>query len=1170
MLKLFSRRLDRRSLKRRSISGRSFHVSRQARLEFLERRELLASYTTPEDTVLVVSDPSLATLRVVSPPLHGTVSPTNVGGFAYAPAPNYHGPDRFTYVLATSSNTATGELQEASITVTPVNDRPVAVADEFVTHRNRPLTIGVPGVLKNDKDVDGDALTAKIEKLPENGTLTLNENGSFQYTPAEGYAGPDSFTYRTSDGVVASEAAKVSLSVKALPDARDDQYSVKQDGVLTIAPKGVLANDIALGNFGLVASLEPGDANKPQHGTVELKADGSFTYKPNPGYTGPDSFVYRATDATPTLNPPAGSTTSPLPPPFDVAKVHLYVYASPIIHANDDLFTTQSGAALSIEAPGVLKNDFVLYAAPTTGANNTVSGDPNTVPDTTRPINSPLLAVLLTNPAPAGLTFNANGSFKYQPPADFVGSVTFRYQARLATTTTPSGSAAAADPTTGDRADVAVVTINVHPRPEEPRVVAGDDFYRTSMGTALSLAAPGVLKNDIPVGPPTLAENVNTLPLTFAPVQLAARLLTQPQNGTLRFNADGSFKYEPKADFVGTDTFTYQALIAGASTDPATGASLAGATDITCQVSANALQICPPLPLDNIGIVTIHVTRPEPEPAPIARNDFYTAAANTKLAIRAPGVLANDSPPLQPIPLHNVNLDIANRPIPSLLTAVLVDQPANGKVVLNANGSFEYQANEDFVGVDTFTYQASWQNPVTDSTAATDGPPILSSKATVTIRVVPSLATPDMYTTLQDTPLNIPVPGVLGNDAGGSDEHPLKAAIVSEPLHGKLKLNADGSFRYEPGPRFTGSDLFVYRADTDLGMTTDPAAGESDPNVPRPIIEQQGNVAIVKIFVRAAQSSVQAYPDKYIAAKDTTLTIAKPGVLANDYALVNHRVEASLHEGPAHGTVTVNADGGFTYTPAAGYTGEDRFIYKATDLDGAPGSAPSNTAGTINVSYATVVIHVRGEETPPKFLPGDNLRTTDDGGLQKLPDWATLLAPGNDGKPDFQVSTDKPQLFAVTPTIDATGQLTYAPAPNARGEAKVTVRLKGDAGDANAASATFTIQIDKPFLRHNAEKAQDVTGDKFVAPNDVLEIVNYINAFRSQAVGEGESSSLYYDVDKDNFIAPSDALAVINYLNTLDRDGDTPEGEASAAADLSLLALLADGTFDAAGKRKRS
>ena len=65
---------------------------------------------------------------------------------------------------------------------------------------NTRLNIEAPGVLKNDKDVDSEGLKAAVVKPPEHGTLTLNEKGGFSYLPADGYVGPDSFTYKASDG----------------------------------------------------------------------------------------------------------------------------------------------------------------------------------------------------------------------------------------------------------------------------------------------------------------------------------------------------------------------------------------------------------------------------------------------------------------------------------------------------------------------------------------------------------------------------------------------------------------------------------------------------------------------------------------------------------------------------------------------------------------------------------------------------------------------------------------------------------------------------------------------------------------------------------------------------------------------------------------------------------
>ena len=64
-----------------------------------------------------------------------------------------------------------------------VNDRPVAVGDSYTTAEDTPLTIAAPGVLGNDTDVEGDLLTASLVASPAHGTLTLNTNGSFTYTP---------------------------------------------------------------------------------------------------------------------------------------------------------------------------------------------------------------------------------------------------------------------------------------------------------------------------------------------------------------------------------------------------------------------------------------------------------------------------------------------------------------------------------------------------------------------------------------------------------------------------------------------------------------------------------------------------------------------------------------------------------------------------------------------------------------------------------------------------------------------------------------------------------------------------------------------------------------------------------------------------------------------------
>src|SRR5207253_5080182 len=95
----------------------------------------------------------------------------------------------------TDSNTAT-----VTLTVTAVNDAPSATADGYTTSEDTPLTVAAAGILAIDIDIEGNSLTAVLVNGPTSGSLTLNANGSFTYTPSANFNGTDSFTYQTNDG----------------------------------------------------------------------------------------------------------------------------------------------------------------------------------------------------------------------------------------------------------------------------------------------------------------------------------------------------------------------------------------------------------------------------------------------------------------------------------------------------------------------------------------------------------------------------------------------------------------------------------------------------------------------------------------------------------------------------------------------------------------------------------------------------------------------------------------------------------------------------------------------------------------------------------------------------------------------------------------------------------
>ncbi|HWI61099.1 MAG TPA: Ig-like domain-containing protein, partial [Symbiobacteriaceae bacterium] len=231
-------------------------------------------------------------------PAHGSLGMGPDGSLTYTPENGFVGTDTFTY----AAFDGTGESMPVTVTITvnrlpppPQNSQPFANHDAYTVDEDGTLTIAARGVLLNDTDPDGDVLSALLFSGPAKGTLALNANGSFIYTPAPLFHGTDTFKYRVSDGSLVSNVATVTITVRHVnhaPVATDDAYSVNQDAVLTVQAGGVLGNDTDVDKDALTALLVAG----PAHGTVALNADGSFQYTPAAGYHGPDSFRYQAFD----------------------------------------------------------------------------------------------------------------------------------------------------------------------------------------------------------------------------------------------------------------------------------------------------------------------------------------------------------------------------------------------------------------------------------------------------------------------------------------------------------------------------------------------------------------------------------------------------------------------------------------------------------------------------------------------------------------------------------------------------------------------------------------------------------------------------------------------------------------------------------------------------------
>lgn len=983
------------------------------------------------------------TAVLVANPANGTLNLNSDGTFTYQPNSNYFGSDFFTYLARDTtgdSNTAT-----VTLTVNPVNDPPLALADTFSGAEGLPLSVPAPGVLVNDTDLENSTLTAILASNVSNGTLQLNSDGSFTYTPQAGFFGTDIFTYRANDGADSSAPAQVNIQVAPINDppvAVDDNYTTVENNPIAITVTTGVEQVVFSSDFnGAVrpsqisgaGTLEPvqgynargpsGNAfsgnllrnnttgnpatattltltNLPPHQSLSLKfllaiidswdgnndnfivtVDGvevfNHTFRNNgANQTFPypvgtlifrDEEVGFSADANTFLDAAYDMSREPafrdIPHTASTATISWFtagnnwnggddeswaldnleviISAAPVEalvpagsvwsylddgssqgtawrapsfndsawqsgpaqlgYGDGDEATTvgfgpdsnskfpttyfrhsftvtdadqvgslvaglvrDDGAAVYLNGTGIILNN-VDPDAPSTALatlNTGLTGEDTwsefnlpsglllegtnvlaveihqdaptssdismdfylvgkrvsnagVLANDTDPEDDVLTAELLTSPTHGTLEFNPDGTFLYTPAVNYEGSDSFTYRAN-------DGEFNSAPATVS-----LVMTPGANNFP-----VTMPDNYLTTEDTLLTVnTARGVLANDSDSDGPSLS----------------ALIATQPANGTVTLNVNGRFTYTPNPNFFGSDTFTYRA--------------------------SDSINISP---LETVTITVSSVNDP-----PAASPDNYLSPPGVNLVVdQASGVLANDTDPDNPT-----------------LTAVLQSTTTSGTLNLASNGSFTYTPNGAFSGVDSFTYLAS------------DGS-LSSAIVTVTMTVnAAPVANDDNYPTTEDSPLIKTVDqGLLANDV---DTNSLTVVLVSQPSNGTLSVSLDGSFIYVPNGDFHGSDSFTYRANDSF---------------------QESNLATVTITVSAVNDSPRTAGDFHQTEVDQALIVgAALGVLANDLDIDSAGITASALTNPTHGTLTLNANGSFTYNPALGFLGTDSFTYIASD-----------------------------------------------------------------------------------------------------------------------------------------------------------------------------------------------------------------------------------------------
>ncbi|MES9988129.1 MAG: Ig-like domain-containing protein, partial [Candidatus Thiodiazotropha endolucinida] len=899
------------------------------------------------------------TVSLVTDVTNGTLTLNGDGTFSYTHDGSENFNDSFTYRVTDND----GQTADATVTinVTPVSDTtPVANADSITVAEGATATTLVGGsstVLNNDTGLGDTPVTVSLVTDVTNGSLTLNSDGTFSYTHDGSENFTDSFTYRVTDNDGQTGDATVTINVTpvsdATPVANADSITVAEGATATTLVGGssmVLNNDTGLGDTPVTVSLVTDVTN----GSLTLNSDGTFSYTHDGSENFTDSFTYRVTDndgqtadATVTIN---------ITPVSDATPV-----------ANADSITVAEGGTITTLVGGsstVLNND--------TGLGDT-----------------PVIVSLITDVTNGSLTLNGDGTFSYTHDGseNFTDSFTYRITDN-----------------DGETAD-ATVTINITPVSDATPVANADSITVAEGATATTLVGGSstVLNNDTGLG---------DTPVTVS-------LVTDVTNGALTLNSDGTFSYTHDGSENFTDTFTYrvtdndgetadatvtinitpvsdQTPVANADSitvaEGATATTLVGGsstvlnndtglgdtpvtvslvTDVTNGTlilntdgtfsythdgSENFTDSFTYRVTDNDGetadaTVTINVT-PVSDTTPVANADSITVAEGataTTLVGGSSTVLNNDT-------------GLGDTPV----TVSLVTDVTNGTLTLNGDGTFSYthDGSENFT--DSFTYR------ITDNDGET-------TDATVTINVTPvSDATPvanaDSITVAEGATATTLVGGsstVLNNDTGLSDT-PVTVSLITDVTNGILTLNSDGTFSYTHDGSDNFTDSFTYRVTDNDGETAD---------------------AMVTINVISNNNPPEASDTNFSVLEDNVYTGNLPAAVDGDGDTVTYRLESN----PVHGSINLDVDGGFSYTPDADYHGADSFIYSVSDGNGG------------NNSYLVEIDVVSVNDSPVITSHDENENV-----LLSLEENATLVT---------MVTADDPENDAISFAIDGGADL---------------------------------------------------------------------------------------------------------------------------------------------------
>jgi hypothetical protein len=494
------------------------------------------------------SDRDRLTYTIVSGPTQGMLTglPPTV---TYTPNPHYYGPDSFTFSV--NDGTVDSDVATVSITVTPVNDAPVALSQDMTAFENSPLVITLSG-----QDVDGDVLSYKIVSRPSHGRL--DGAGAHQtYRPNANYRGPDRFTFKVTDGKKNSNVATVSISVMPInhaPVAQEQSVTAEEN----------IAETITLG-----ATDADGDpltyqiVNQPGHGTL-AGVPPNITYRPTAGYSGLDSFTFKANDGaldsniavvsitvTPINHPPVAQDQNVIANEDTLRTVVLgatdadgdtltiqivtqpihgtlagvppnITYTPTANYHGLDSFTFKANDGRTDSNPATVSISVVAVNDPPVAQNQSVSTDEDTAKAITlsaTDVDGDSLTYSLVADPIHGVLIGTPPNLSYTPTASYNGPDSFAFTAGDGRLDSNVGTVS-----------ITVTHVNHPPVAQNQSVTTDEDMLKTII---------------------LFATDADRDPLTY-------HIVTAPSHGTLT-GTPPAITYTPEAGYQGSDSFTFKA-----------------------------------------------------------------------------------------------------------------------------------------------------------------------------------------------------------------------------------------------------------------------------------------------------------------------------------------------------------------------------------------------------------------------------------------------------------------------------------------------------------------------------------------------------------------------------------------------------------------------------------